>query len=586
MWTIFKKEFRQGILILATALAVIILGPFIGELLAPKFWDRVITDEVRLSFIFGLLPIYMILLAVGMMKSENLVLLKNLPIPPWRIAVGKLLWLGFNLLVLGAGGLSSLIHSGPLKGIMTLDPYVVSLVSIFSLASLVFALNIVLKKSMYAVFLALFLFLICIPSQIHRISPLNKTSPGNFALLFLAGLVYLMPIPAGIHFFHRLLRNKPLIGRALIFCCLYPLFFFFSMLTESKANLSAKAIPLGNLWDWKQVSDSEYCLPTNNAPLLILLDIHSGLIKNIKVSDWFRMGSQGEPENHRYYYYNLNSAKSERGKPYYEWSALDVNTGIAQKLGFLPPIAWMQDDIGAWNVNGNRECTFGFVNFQTGSRFESHEHGLQNLVRCASGLLYAQKQGGKKIWFFTDFANAATREAFRGKYVEAELSWSYRVCAYLNRGRTLLQWCPPAGYVREIGDYDLKMELSASTLLVGNSSGGETTLFLWKEGRIAGQRSFPYKDMSSVKPLFQRAENSVLMECEVPSPGQDTFSLSTIFGVIKVKDQYLEWIPLPQEARNARKVYGSDEVLIDIMKDKVPSHYLYSLSEGALIKLP
>jgi len=226
MWTIFRKEFKEGAILLIVSLAVMILTPWIGQLLAPRFWDKDVTDVFH-ALMFGLfVPVYLAILAAGMVAGENIALLKALPIAPWRIAVGKLLYLGLNLVVLGSVSLPAILES-PRKWdneevfveLLAMGAWIL-VTSAF--AALSFALTTTLKKSAYAIFLAgillIGLFAKALMSGI-RLGPAFLSDP---LMIGLTALAFLLPIPAGIYFFTRLLKTKPLAGRAVALCCLYP----------------------------------------------------------------------------------------------------------------------------------------------------------------------------------------------------------------------------------------------------------------------------------------------------------------------------------------------------------------------------
>src|SRR5512143_4128853 len=93
MWTVLKKELREGWLFLLVNTVWMLGVPPLGRLLWPRFWDADVTS-IFYGIMFGVfIPLYLVILAAGLVQDENTFLVRGLPVKPWKAAGGKLLYL-------------------------------------------------------------------------------------------------------------------------------------------------------------------------------------------------------------------------------------------------------------------------------------------------------------------------------------------------------------------------------------------------------------------------------------------------------------------------------------------------------------
>jgi hypothetical protein len=587
MWTVFRKEFREGKVLLIVALAAMVLMPWFGRVLAPGAWDKDVNDICH-SLMFGLfVPIYLAILAAGMVAGENLSLLRGLPIPPWRIAAGKLLYLGLNMMTLGAVSLPGLVESPKwMEGQDLLGVWGWCCVTL-SFAVLTFALTTLVKKSAYAIFLAgvliIGLFVKALLAAI-RLGPAFISDP---LMIALTALAFLIPIPAGIWFFHRLLKSRPLVMRAAALCGLYPLVIGLFFLKEPGWN---KAMVMSNVERWLQISDSKFLIQTNEEKTRYVYDLATGSLEEFLLMGKDEYPRQADPSKQRLYYFNAKITKTEEAHTFYQWSALDLKSGKTEKLAFLPSYeVGIDEGIASWHTWEKMDRrTFGFQDLKSGRRFQYEGTDCLQTAKGRSGVLFEKQVAAEKIWYFVDFASAQPKEVFRGDY--KAWPWLGGGCYYLYLDKKLYQWCPGAPALREFGEYRFKYEFGATELLLTRSKGYETTVFLWKEGRIVDRMQVPFGTAYPLNWQFQSIEMPPIMVCANNKPpvleGPDRS-----IGILRIgQGDHLKWTPLPDDIGMAKMIHGTNKLLLS--RGNLESNalalarvYLYDLETGRMKKL-
>lgn len=131
------------------------------------------------------------------------------------------------------------------------------------------------------------------------------------------------------------------------------------------------------------------------------------------------------------------------------------------------------------------------------------------------------------------------------------------------------------------------MEFNPLELLLAEDGASGTSIIHWKDGRIAAQKLLPFE---SVAPIdwwsYQQTDTIVLVEGSGPPNRKVGSPIETTFGILGMQDGAPTWKPLPEEIRTARKLFGTDQVLVVIGKGALPSPYLYDLSTAKARRLP
>jgi hypothetical protein len=537
-------------------------------------------------------PVFLAFLAAGMVTGENVALLKMLPMQPWRIAAGKMLWLAFNLCVLGFAGMAAMLQA-PRKWdaehVLGAGGW---LLFTLVLASLVFALAAVFRKNAYAIPAAaalLFSLLIKSVMSAARLGPAFLLDP---LMIALTALAFLMPLPTAIYFFHRTLENRPLAGRAIALCCLYPAVIGLFFLKEPGWR---KAQALSDIWAWRQVSDSKFLLDGRADQPHYLYDLHAR-----RFEEFARLGPGnciGGTDRLRQslYFFNVTNWTFRNKQALYTWHRMSLADNTVEKLGQFPEWSLIRGDVILWRTGRTGAQGFGFASLKTGRTFETPEDAALFTVTTTAGVLFETREGMEKIWRFADFARAESREAFRGDY-EAQWWWRQDACAYLMKGNLLFQWNPATGVLREIGEYRLKEEISGSELLLAKGGHGMTTLVLWRDGVVVAQRAFPFRDvhrpMEWSEPPADR-QNRLVMECINTWLPKSASQVK--FGILTIRESSLDWTPLPDHLLAARMLPGGGGVLLcfgrwpeswfGISGWTVPKVCLYDPSAGSVRRL-
>jgi|GEM_PF-3763931 len=594
MWTIFRKEFKEGAVLLIVSLAWLILTPWIMQILLPKIWDKDIMDITH-ALMFGLfVPVYLAILAAGMVTGENLSMLKGLPIAPWRIAAGKLLYLGMNFVIFASLSLPAILESPKWMEWQDLLGVWGWVFVTLALAVLTFTLTMVLKKSAYALFVAgmliIGLFVKALMAGI-RLGPAYLSDP---LMIALTALAVLLPIPAGIHFFHRLLKSKPLIGRTVALCCFYPCLIGLFFLKEPGWN---KAMVMCNVDTWIQVSDSKFLINDHKGENRHLYDLATGRLEEFLLLGKDEYVRQADFATQRLYFYNAKISKTEGENPLHLWSVLDFKTGKIEKLGFMPfSGVRIVDGFASWRYWKQERVFFGFADLKSGKRFQYDTADCLMAFKGTVGYLFEKQEKADKIWTFVDFASAQPKEVFRGDYKGSY--WSETDYFYLYRDKTLLQWNPRTNAFREIGDYRFQYEFSESDLLLTKNKGSETTIVLWKDGRIADSITVPFEAAYSWAWNRPSGEKYLIVNC-VNNEHPLKKGPNGAYGILRLAEGgHLKWTALPADLYSVNMIHGMNKILLsrgrlsktenmnpDAYVWSLPHAYLYDLTTGKMRRL-
>ena len=594
MWTIFRKEFKEGAVLLIVSLAVMILTPYIGQILAPKLWNRDVTDIFHALMPGLFVPLYLGILAAGMVTGENLALLKGLPIAPWKIAVGKLLYMGLNFTLLGVVSLPAIMEPPPWW--QGGDFFGVGAWFIVTLAfmTLTFTLIAVLKKKAYAIFLAFVLIYGLFAKVFLSVAYFRPAFFSDTMMLTLTSLAFLFSLPAGVYFFHRLLKSRPLVAQTVVLCCLYPLVAGLFFLKEPGWN---KAMVMCNVGLWIQISDSKFLINDYKGENRHIYDLSTGGLEEFFLLGNNEYARQSDSEKQLLYYYNFKITKTVGDHTYYQWSSRDLKTGKTEKLGFMPSyLVRIKDGLASWQIWNKDYALFGFIDFKSGKQFQYDAKDCLQAIKGTSGFLFEKQLNADKIWYFVDFTSAQPREVMRGDYKGSY--WSETDGFYLYRNKILFQWLPRTNAFREVGDYRFQYEFGESELLLIRSNGYETAILLWINGRITDSITVPFEAADSWAWDRASGERYLIMNC-VNNAHPIKNGTNQAFGILRLAESgHLKWTPLPADLNSVNMIQGMDKILLSrgrISKTEnmnpdayvwtLPRAYLYDLATGTMRKL-
>jgi len=600
MWTVFKKELREGWLFLLVNILFVAGTPALGRLFLPRFWDADV-NVIFYSIMFGVfIPLYLVILAAGLVQDENTPLVRGLPVKPWKVAGGKLLFLGFNLVLLQGLCIGLWIWDKhwpaeeSLTRLLGLSGVLVCMIVLF-LAAFVFATF--MPRKSYAVFSAWGGCLLVYGTISYCIVHYGPAVIMDYAVLLGTLVLPILLLFAGCFvLYHDLIRqSRRRWIRAAIMVLLLPSIagiWWLQTPVWLKRTLVAhgEIIPVAD----DLFITTDYRRAARAAKGVYLFDANSGILKECPFLGTNEEISGTDPS--RGVVYIAESVKRD-GKEFRNYTSLDPRTGKTEKLGLFPEgLIHFRGEIAYWNRWGREEVgknQSGFKHLGVGTEYVFTRPHETYPAWGPEGVLYQADESDHPVWMFVDYASATPREAFRGLF--HRWSWGDREGFFLMEGvrdhsgpiphdRDCFHWFISTGELRRLGPGKPIAFRNGQVILLRGHQDGPKTLVLYREGREVS--TLP-TDLINGYPITHPGREWSAMEDKGPLyffGWKDDKRKSCVVRTLTIEGETMRWTsdqPLSNRSR-AMLIQGSRELLLfdwtrSIWSQEIGSYCVYRL---------
>ena len=577
MWTVLKKELREGWLFLLINILWLAGVPPLMRLCIPNKWDDDAT-VIFYAFMFGLfVPLYLVILAAGLVQDENTFLMRGLPVRPWKVAAGKLIYLGLCFVVLEALCLPYMVGQLAWPDWIQLD---LALIHLWTAATAVaavmsFAFACFLPRKSYSIFGSLMATILGMGALLYFASIYPSALMADRPVLVLLSAVLLLLTAGAMVLYHDLIRQ----GRR----------------RWARAAAVALLLPAlaGVLWmrapHWlkQTVIGNPYRLSPAGAELFIASGpTREPYVFNVKTGDLRPFPYLGKAEHivdtdpDRNLVYTATSKTFKReGKTLRKYSAIEITSGKTRDLGLLPARSVsFEGDIARWVEIDDKTRTFGFKDLVRGTTFEFDGAGCRHAQWGKEGVLFDSPSPEGTVWTFVDFATARPREAFRGEY--HPWPWSVGMGYLLFEGsgdfrqgipydRDVFQWDPAKGTMQRFGPGRPLLAQDDLAVFIRGGADAPKTLALVEDGKERSTLPTPYL---GGYPLGYYRHDSVM---QAGSPWKFQFwsdkeRLSRVLGVLSIDGDRLDLksTPLPPSMIDLFPIPGSGDLLLFVKNEK------------------
>lgn len=492
MWNIFFKDLREKFWHIVFSLLLLPIVPLISSILFKDYYE-----DAKISLYFVLfdfyLPIYLSLLSSSIFSDENLNLLKNMPIPFWKIITSKLLFLFLNYLILSFSFFSFLYNNIAFKEIFS--HYVIPFFYFdLFLVFLSFTLsNIIIKKSISIAF-SFFLYFI---NYFYFIFILKKTN--LFLLLkieiyiFYFLLLFITIIFSYYTALKKILNSKLKISTILLSVIIFlspSIYLFFQkdkILFQYNTSVNCSFYPINE----NKILISSYTLDET-----YIYDIKS---KNFKyIPQLYKVNYGYVYDKNKIYYFTAsrNFNICNLTKKCYLWYSFDFKKNKAQKIGFYPYWSIFTDKFIIWHgwtkIPGNNEI--GIINRENKNCFYDL---CETSVFLKEGAFYKKAEEKNYFLYYVDYSSFQKKVLLEGDfrlyYVWHQVS-GLNYC-YILKDKKLFKIFYPPFEIKEIGEYQLFIDFENGYYLTKRKEKNKIKIYLFKNENFIKEKEFYYDDI-------------------------------------------------------------------------------------------
>lgn len=594
MWTVFKKELREGWLFLLVNIVWLMGVPSVMGLLFPGKWDADATS-IFCATMFGVfIPLYLVILAVGLVQDENTFLVRGLPVKPWKMAGGKLLYLALNFVVLE--GLSVPYMMGPVALPDWLESdllYIYLWLGATAVSALAgFAFATFLPRKSYAFFASLLATVLGMGSLLYLTAAYTAAVAADRTVHLILGASFLFLIAGAFALYHDLLRQSRLRwSRAAVIALLLPAV---AGVLWLRAPLWLKQTVVGNPYYLSPAADDLFVTARMGHRLeSYLFDAGTGDLRAIPFIGDAEYIVGTDPDRGTVYTATVKTFESAGeghrkldhpgakagGQALRKYSALDPVTGKTRDLGLLPARnVSFEGDIARWTRAEDKNRFFGFKDLVRGTAFEISDPGCRYVVWGKDGVLYDTPGPDGPVWKFVDFATAQVKEAFKGEHYP--WPWSVQGGYFLFEGprdfskgipcdRTCYNWDPATGTLQKLGPGRPVLFQGSMTILIRGQEGKSKALVLFRDGREIS--TLPTEFLGGYPVEWFRFDAVIKLH----SPWRFVFFSdenreSKALGVMTIEGDKinLKTVPLPVSMINLLPIPGSQDLLLFVKNRK------------------
>lgn len=591
MWTVFKKEMREGWLFLLINTLWLVGVPIVMQWLLPTKWDADATS-IFYGFMFGLfVPLYLIILAAGLVHDENTFLVRGLPVKPWKVAGGKLLYLALNMVLMEFFCLVWYLKElqWPLDSIPDEVVYFYLYTGATAVAALTtFAFASFLPRKSYAIFAALAATILGMGSLIYLFATYSSAvALDRIFQVGAGGVLLLLPLGAVVLYGDWVRQSRRRWLRAVFAALLLPALAGAAWL---RAPLWLKQSIVGDPYNLEPAGDNLFISYYGYGPWReyregepFLYDAAAGTLRPFPFLGDAEIIVGTDPRQSILYTATRKPIVRDQGT-FRKYSAMELATGKTRELGLLPyRMVSFKGNIARWSKveNKDHDYSFGFKDLTSGATFEFDEPGCRQRVWGSEGVLYSVAGETGTTWMFVDYATGQPREVFRGEYFT--WPWGDEGGYFLfpgvrdfNQGipydGELMRWDPRSGEIKALGRGRPLVARDGLAVTIGGTEDGRKSLSLYRDGVEISRLETDFVGG------YVLGDRRLLSGQSARDPWElllwsDEEREAKALGILTVEGNtlHLDKRPLPPHTRELVRIPGSDDVLLYVRPKAGPN---------------